>query len=372
MRFLLFNLMSIFFLGISLTCMAQSEPLQIDGFGSILYSKTDSEGYENADLDERGSYINRSKIGLSVRKNFTDKIRGQILFLSSGRNYRNMPTRLDLAQLSYEPFENTTIRFGRIRLPFWLNAEFIQVGALNYWAMQPYLIYDKFFIKTMDGINLNYRLQGSKWTFMLDYNTGDLVIDEGFERDYSEGNAENLHSFMAKLESDWLRLMASYTTTKSFVRSIKTVSTYNPLTDSYINTDVELNFDIEKLDISTGGFRLNLGRFFLQSEILWAEFDSKDDMVERLSAYYADLGVKLGKKRDYTLYYSFSEDIENKIDPRTGYEEKTIHSFGITHNYNQDLALKFQWFNVQRRDEFVYTDTNEFLNILVTGVDFIF
>lgn len=147
-RVLLFTAISFF----SLPALAD---IQFQGFasfvgGATLDSDESYKGYEN-----KLEYDKDSLYGLQAISNLGDGLTatGQII----ARGSENYKPEFEWMYLTYNITPTMSAKFGRIRTPFYMQSEYLEVGYAYHWIRPPEELYAAT-ITNMDGASLLYNL----------------------------------------------------------------------------------------------------------------------------------------------------------------------------------------------------------------------
>ena len=167
---------------LSLSSMAE---VNFQGFasfvgGATLESDETYNGYEN-----KIEYDKNSVYGLQAVSNLGDGLTatGQII----ARGSENYKPEFEWMYLSYNITPTLSAKFGRIRTPFYMQSEYLEVGYTYHWIRPPEELYAAQ-ITNMDGASFLYNVpMGSV--------DGQFVVSIANRRDYSEDASTTVSDF---------------------------------------------------------------------------------------------------------------------------------------------------------------------------------
>lgn len=136
--------------------MAASD-LQYSGFASLiagLNNNHHTRTYAGYDTD-RIDFDPDSIIGFQVSNDFSDQFDFTLQLVAQGAY--DWDPKVNWAYLRYKPLNNTSLKLGRLRIPFYLYSDNITLGYSYPWISPPFHVYNLPF-NTIDGANLIYLL----------------------------------------------------------------------------------------------------------------------------------------------------------------------------------------------------------------------
>ncbi len=159
--------------------LTSSDRLKINGFLSAGIVKGDGDYYfgsqeKKLELDDKLNFRGDSVAGLQFNVNVTDRTEVVTQFISKG--IANFKTEAEWAFVKQQVTDNTWFRAGRMRLPFYLYSESIEVGFTYPWVRPPIDVYIGE-ITSYEGADTNYRFKSGGWTHFLQIYTGGASSD---------------------------------------------------------------------------------------------------------------------------------------------------------------------------------------------------
>ncbi|MFY9178344.1 MAG: hypothetical protein WAO12_01025 [Venatoribacter sp.] len=119
--------------------MAYADDLQINGFinvtAGIVDDKTVGETDVGQGYDTGVSFDQGTLAGLQVSKRINDKTSATVQMVARGKT--GYETDATWAYVSYDLTDNSTIKAGRLRTPFFQYSDFLEVGYAYNWVTPP-------------------------------------------------------------------------------------------------------------------------------------------------------------------------------------------------------------------------------------------
>lgn len=184
-------------------------PVKVDGFGTLAAVHNDNHAVSFYDAYDRTDWNTDSMLGLQLKAPLVDKLSltGQLV----ARGHEDYDLQVEWLFLTYEAMDNLDIRGGRLRIPFFMFSESLEVGYTYPWIRPPVDVYGQLGFTTFEGADAVYSLPLSSMTLELQPFTGSTKPD--YIRSGQNGRLEvsNLWGVHAVLSNDWLALHAGHT-----------------------------------------------------------------------------------------------------------------------------------------------------------------
>lgn len=165
--------------------IAYANDLNINGFMSVGVGTSDSKVKING-MDNNASFSNDTVFGLQISKRLNDTTSATTQLVSRGQDGYN--TEAAWAYITYEASDNTNVRMGRLRTPFFYYSDFLEVGYAYNWIRPVGEVYETLSpFSSINGIDVTHnfsmgRSDGSIQAYYGRYNGGfDPVGDYEYE-----------------------------------------------------------------------------------------------------------------------------------------------------------------------------------------------
>ena len=308
---------------------------KISGFGTVAYGVDENySGYAGYGRD--GTFEPESKFGLQMDFKINTKTSATIQFTANEKSDFNV----EWAYIAHS-FDNTlTVRAGKLRSPFFLVSDYLDVGYAQITVRPPNEVYDVFNMSNYTGIDLLYPIV---------LGDGELTLQPIFGSSTARANniqgvdtkdaadVENMYGMAATYIYNDFTFRGSY-----FVTNIdNTNGTGKESADSPFLTYADSAFLIYGDASFMGlGFVYDNGAFIVQSEYTALNIDDKFPDTE--SAYIM-LGYRIN---EFTPYLMGAMVDTSDDDERTGVigaiasYERTALSGGVRWDFMANIALK--------------------------------
>ena len=151
--------------------------IKFNGFASAGISTSDVEANHIIGINDSKNYQSDAIIALQANFRVNDKTEA-VLQLSSRGSDRN-DTEAEWAYIAYSFTPNLTVRAGRLRVPYYVASEYIEVGYAYPWVRPPIDIYNQAPFTSYYGIDsfINFELLGWGNTLQVFNGTDFLDLD---------------------------------------------------------------------------------------------------------------------------------------------------------------------------------------------------
>lgn len=166
----------------SFVSVGSAATLDVTGYASILGTYTDANGvprdgdtsktaadnaYEHDYADKYVNFTHRSRVGLQFNSEISKDFDFHLTLLMRGND--NYQTHADWFYGSYHVTEDVSFRFGRLKVPFFMVSNYVDVGHAYPWVTPPQEVYASNLINSADGVEFVYETElfGSIFLFNL-------------------------------------------------------------------------------------------------------------------------------------------------------------------------------------------------------------
>jgi len=313
----------------------------INGFVTIGGGLVLDDGEIYYDLDDSFDLEADSKVGLQVDLELTDKLSATVQGIARGNEHWDL--ELEWAYLSYELAENWKVRAGRLRGPFYMISDYLDVGYAYPWLRPPQEAYDGLPIRGFDGVDLIYSTSIRNWDVQAHgyFAKTDTSIDFAGENADTEIDHAGL---VLSGSNDWLTLRASYHygETDILVASLNplfsgleqvgsalvqvgTQSNIPPLVDAangILGIPADMSITGKSAAFIEAGFAIDPGEnWFVRGE--WTGLRYDRHIIPKSTGYYATAGIR---EESRTYFLTFARD---STEPQTGFSDPLVSASAI-------------------------------------------
>jgi hypothetical protein len=139
----------------SLATYANANDLQVNGFMNATLGVSTNDEVEVDGYDESMSATNNSVVGLQFFKQVNDSTSATVQLVARGAE--SFGTEAAWAYITYSFDENTDVRVGRLRTPFYHYSDFLEVGYAYNWVTPSSIIYLKNGLSSLNGADITRR-----------------------------------------------------------------------------------------------------------------------------------------------------------------------------------------------------------------------
>ncbi len=288
----------------------QGERVKLNAFASAGLAKSDSQYSTFNEIDE--TTINTqadSILGVQMSFQVNDKTELTTQFVSKGGQERHN-TRTEWAYISYTPNKNVKIRAGRMRIPYYMLSESLEVGYSYNWVRPPAEVYnltsnngelfDVILSKSISSLNLNWQIFGGR---LVESQRLTNQQEVRFEADDVLGTAVygNVGDFSGRI---------GYVTFDfSSVNSSERVLELTALTESLGLGSIKLR-ETKTQYLNIGG-KYDNGKTQIMGEFYTSDFE--DTLLSITEGWYLTAGYRIG---DWTPFVSFAKVRTTNDDDR--------------------------------------------------------
>ena len=168
------------------------ERIKINGFLSAAVSTSDEDNLytPQRDLTNSENHTANAIAGLQFDFAINDKTNAVLQLTATGTGHKSAGDSsanvlAEWAYIGYELTDNLTVRAGRLRLPFYLSSEYVEVGYAYPWVSPPGSVYGLLPFDSYYGVDLTYNFniagidiiyQGYRGTIGLELDVGNYNI----------------------------------------------------------------------------------------------------------------------------------------------------------------------------------------------------
>lgn len=329
--------------------------LKTSGFATIAVSQTDTKYEYTQGEDDNFNFRSRSLAGLQFDfiVNEDTSFAAQLLAEAA----TDWEPSFSWAFIRYKVTPNTSIRAGRMPVPGYMLADYINVGYAYPWISPPSEMYDSGSDGALDGLDLIFK--GSltdTWSFYVRPYMG--------SNEENGANIENLYGIEFNMSSENITLSAGYrsasiTATEEF-ELYQLVNAF----PSFITSD-DYKPEGEHVDFYNVGFSYDNGSLLIMTEYSTFSWDSKV-LLPTTNSGYVMAGWRFGKVMPHITYSKMETDedelyqfpsingqpnIINTISRGVLDREQNTTTLGVRWDFRPSVALKAEYQRITGFDD---------------------
>jgi len=320
---------------------ASAQTWDFNGFASAGGGMVLDDGESYYGFDDSLGFEEDSKIGLQFDVDLTDKWSATVQGVARGRD--DWEAEVEWAYLSYEVNRNWTVRAGRLRGPFYMISDYLEVGYAYPWLRPPKEVYDRLPISAFEGIDVIYSTSIGGWDLQAQtyYAETHKLID--FAGEAADTDIEHT-GIVFTGSNEWLTLRGSYHygETEIYVASLDPLfGALQQLGAGLVQTGTQLGIpplvdagigvqgipgDMIISDKSAAfveaGFIVDPGEnWFVRGE--WTGLRYDRHIIPESTSYYTTGGLR---HRNFSYFLTFANDT---TDPQTGFSDPLVAASAI-------------------------------------------
>ena len=374
------------------------EAIRFSGFARLIGGYLDEERATYLDYDDSIDFGQHSLFALQADVDFSEQFSFTTQLLAHTSHRRD--SGLEWAYLSYRPTKNWQFKAGKLRAPFFMHSDTLDVGFAYPWIAPPQQVYVPYLFPDYTGLSAAWQYNIQDWGIEAEAYWG------RFDGDVTVGGAQlgvkvdDLSGLVLELQRGNLRLRASYH------RGDMEGSSSLPRTTAFARQLRGLGFERSANSLNPDGafsfFQAAVSYdeldYFLKAE--WMTIDSEAPAIFRRDGYYLSGGYTF---HPITVHATFAELRAATLRPideipagvsqlnrlRSTYtrafnifarnDNLQSLSVGLRWDLNPSLALKAEWLHLDgernQRSFFNFDPAADFdrkANLFLFAVEWIF
>lgn len=301
---------------------AQAADLNLSGFLSVGGGMVDDENsLSYGGYDEEDFTLDDNLLGIQISGNVSEKLTATVQLTARSEN--DYEVDAEWAYLSWQATENSKIRAGRLRTPFYMYSDFLDVGYAYSWISPPREVYylpfnnvsgvDFYTTATLGIFDTSFQAYFGGFDDELDLD-GDGVMEEAQTRTQM--------GVAGTIGKDWWTLRAAYHQADLSIDvtgiTMPVFGTLGAFASALTNSGLESNannllVDDDKATFAEIGLNIDTGRFVAAIE--YVEFDPQDTLLAKNKRGYVMGGVRFG---DWLVHLTGSQSRDDAAHPEAG------------------------------------------------------
>jgi len=382
-----------YWLGVVVCCLffqasAYGEGIRWSGFGSITGGFIDEyHTFRNSDYTEDFEFKTDSKLALQADIDLEEGLSATVQIL--GKGVDDFKPKLEWSYLSYNVASEFTLRAGRVRVPFYMYSDYLDVGYAQPFSIPPKAIYNVTF-STFDGLSLLYSTYLNDWDILANIIFGSVNDTFFTTTTPTDGKVDHIYGINTQVSLDWLSIYIAYFSGDVEIPHPLIEANADGLVAAGASAEAasKLRIDGDKGTFLGGGFTVDYENWIINTEFVRG--DIENSFALETEQWYLLLGYRAGDFQPYIMYEEL-ESIKNtstasafpgflQASIQAGFDaqmfEYNATSLGLRYDFHSSAALKVQYTRfddiVDLTSKFGTFDVKEDLHQLTVGVDFIF
>src|SRR5690554_5308254 len=332
---------------------AYANDLQINGFLNITAGVIDNEKIIDSPAapgyDTTVGFDSQTLGGLQISKKVNDNTSATLQLMSRGS--QDYQTEAAWAYITYDFSDNTSVRFGRLRTPFFQYSDFLEVGYAYNWITPPAIVYRLDTMSAMTGIDMTHQFTMGAVDGSFQIYTGRFKDDFDLDGDTYEMELRSAVGAVINLNAGNFGGRASYQQAGFYINGLTADAngrTLDQLLDLAQSFGVQLGLDTSNIEpqgqtatFFQGSLFWDNGSTSLVAEYTGLRHDS--DLLNDDDAWMVSAAQRFG---DFTthLTYAYAEDkiksgAINNAQKFSEAQDSSI-TLGLRYDYSSSVAFK--------------------------------
>lgn len=320
--------------------------IEVSGYATLFagYTNVSDDVYGDFLADNNVDFTDKSHAGLQFNTEIYKNLDFSLTILMEGVN--EFAANADWFYATYTVSNTGSFRFGRLKVPFFMVSNYIDIGHAYPWVSPPLEVYNVKLVKSVDGLEYVYQTDIFNSIFSLDMYIGSGKNHQALSPSYLNDNTVNTKTPPYKIGD---RIKFKSHNLIGFESSLAGDNVTFRIAHYETNIDAEdFNVTRAKMAFSSAGMIINAKNFILYSE--YVNRQSEDSIQYLFSdqiSSYITVGYEFHK---FLPYFTLANINKGKNKNKYGLMQNST-SFGIRYDVNPKMAVKFQSTRVTPKSE---------------------
>lgn len=304
------------------TPLVHADDIDFSGFLSVGGGMVDDENsLPYGGYDEEDFTLDDNLLGIQLSGNVAEKLTATVQLTARSEN--DYEVDAEWAYLSWQATESSKVRAGRLRTPFYMYSDFLDVGYAYAWITPPREVYylpfnnvngvDFYTTATLGIFDTSFQAYFGGFDDELDLNGDDIM---------ESASTRNQMGIAGTIGKDWWTLRAAYHQADLSVDvtgiAVPVFGTLGGFADALTNLGFadnanKLLVDDDSVTFAEVGLNIDTGRFVAAAE--YVEFDPEDALLSKNKRGYVMGGVRFG---DWLIHLTGSQSRDEASHPEAG------------------------------------------------------
>lgn len=330
------NSLTASFFSLYLISTVNAGQIDVTGYASLIGTKIDVQDvtYWNEYAKNYIDYTHQSRIGLQFNTDIINDLEFSLTLLGEGN--KEYLARTAWFYGTYIISKNTSIRFGRLKVPVLMVSNYIDIGHAYPWISPPPEVYSLNMIESSDGLEYIHETDIFNSTLLLNtyigsdqnkhYLSPSFIIDSDVNKAFKYKAGDKINFESHELFGFELSLATNNITFK--IAGNQAIIASN-----------ELNITKARMSLNSIGLILDINNFVLYSELVYRETDAAlQPIFPDQKSKYITFGYRISK---FLPYFTVATIAKGKRKSKYAVKQQST-SFGVRYDVNSKMDIKFQ------------------------------
>ncbi|WP_144394436.1 porin [Pleionea sediminis] len=352
--------MSIGLAGCILASSNASAEIRFNGFANVVVGSTFDDEENTYSYDDKLDFANESLFALQATGDMSDGFSATAQIVARGAD--SFDAEFSWAYLSYDFSDNSNIKFGRLRIPFYSYSDFVEVGYAYHWVRTPQTVYNVGF-DNVDGVSYTYS------GYLGDFDSSVQFLVGRFKGTTTPGGIESQTDLKDVMSAVWNLTYNEWTFRLAYsqcgecfvdvpfqdllggfdlIGSLQAAGENEAASNLSIDGDLGFFADF--------GTKYDAGDWFVEAE--YAMLEIEDSFQPDLNVWYISGGFRTG---EFLWHYTYEENEADEkpelyaniadpalqaaaaglVDAQRNYNSR--HTFGMRYDFHPSAAFKLDY-----------------------------
>jgi len=281
--------------------------LKIDGFGTLAAVKTDNSAVDYINAGDEWNLDTDSILGLQLYYSINEKFSLTAQVSAQGKDHYDVEKDTAWLYGTYALTDETRLRAGRLRIPFFAKSESLEVGYSYHWIRPPTDVYGQLGFTNFDGMDALMYVPVGNMRLLVQPYAGVTNPEQDFQGDTGELDVTNLWGLNMELATSLLTYRFGHTEGDFDINGVAAL-------DGFLGGLTMMGFPqvADKFGIQNRHGKFSgIGVEFDNDELLIAAEYTKrktDGLIPDTNGWYATLGYRFGSVMPHITYSELETD----------------------------------------------------------------
>lgn len=281
--------------------------IKVDGFGTLAAVKTDDSAVDYINADDNWNLDTDSILGLQLYYPLNERFSFTAQISAQGRDHYDVEKDTAWLYGTYVLTDNSSVRAGRLRIPFFAKSESLEVGYSYHWIRPPTDVYGQLGFTNFDGVDGLLNMPVGNMRLLVQPYVGVTSPEQDFQGDAGELDVTDLWGLNLELASGSLTYRIGHTEGDFDINGVAALDGFLGGLTMAGFPQVADNFAIRDRHGKFSG----IGIEFDNDELLVAAEYTKrktDGLIPDSNGWYTTLGYRFGGVMPHITYSELETD----------------------------------------------------------------
>jgi hypothetical protein len=281
--------------------------LRIDGFGTLAAVKTDNSAVDYINADDDWNLDTDSILGLQLYYPINEKFSLTAQVSAQGKDHYDVEKDTAWLYGTYAFTTESSLRAGRLRIPFFAKSESLEVGYSYHWIRPPTDVYGQLGFTNFDGMDALIYVPVGNMRLLVQPYAGVTSPEQDFQGDMGELDVTNLWGLNMELVSSLITYRLGHTEGDFDINGVAALDGFLGGLEMAGFPQVADKFGIQDRHGKFSGIGVE---FDNDDFLIAAEYTKRktDGLIPDTNGWYTTLGYRFGSVMPHITYSEIETD----------------------------------------------------------------